>query len=128
MDVIHNLLPPSMFLGTAAMPTSAGVQTIIQNLPQASVFHLACHAQQDPNDPLDSGFDLVDGRLTLGQLMKLDLPRAQLAYLSSCQSAAVDENHPDEALNLAAVMLFMGFKSVVATMWLVVTCALVIWR
>jgi CHAT domain-containing protein len=81
------------------------------------VLHLACHAHQDPHDPLESGFDLPGGRLTLSQLMKLNLPEAQLAYLSACESAAVDENQPDEAMNLAATMLFVGFKSVVATMW-----------
>jgi hypothetical protein len=28
-----------------------------------------------------------------------------------------DENIPDEALHLAATLLFAGFQSVVATMW-----------
>jgi CHAT domain-containing protein len=93
-----------------------------------NVVHLACHAQQAPDDPLDSGFSLYNGRLTLEDLMELrdsdaDLrPHAQLAYLSACDSAAVDENQPDESLNLASAMLFAGFKSVIATMWSVKTC------
>jgi CHAT domain-containing protein len=51
--------------------------------------------------------------------MQLHLPNAELAYLSACETASTDEYQPDEAMNLAATMLFVGFKSVVATMWYV---------
>jgi hypothetical protein len=93
------------------------VQSVLARLPEASVLHLACHATQCKDDPLQSGFDFVDGRLTLRELMRVNHPKAQLAYLSACESGAVDENQPDEAINLAATMLFVGFKSVIATMW-----------
>jgi CHAT domain-containing protein len=93
------------------------VKSVLARLPDASVLHLACHATQCKDDPLQSGFDFVDGRLTLCDLMQVNHPKAQLAYLSACESGAVDENQPDEAINLAATMLFVGFKSVIATMW-----------
>jgi CHAT domain-containing protein len=95
------------------------VQSVLARLPEASILHLACHATQCKDDPLQSGFDFADGRLTLRELMRVNHPRAQLAYLSACESAAVDENQPDEAINLASTMLFVGFKSVIATMWYV---------
>jgi CHAT domain-containing protein len=101
----------------------SGHQTSIENvlkaLPNASVLHLACHGHQSQDDTLTSGFSLHDGRLTLKRLMELDLPRAELAYLSACETASTDEYQPDEAINLAATMLFVGFKSVIATMWCV---------
>jgi CHAT domain-containing protein len=94
-------------------------QFIMDNLAMASILHLACHAHQLRDEPLESGFDLADGRLRLGQLMKLRASHGQLAYLSACESAAADETQPDEGINLAATMLFVGFSSVIATMWLV---------
>jgi CHAT domain-containing protein len=116
-DRIRNIMP------SAGLTTLAGHQTSIENilkaLPDASVLHLACHGHQSQDDTLTSGFSLHDGRLTLKRLMELDLPRAELAYLSACETASTDEYQPDEAINLAATMLFVGFKSVIATMWCV---------
>ena len=41
---------------------------ILSRLPGASVLHLACHADQDPSNPLESGFIVKDGeRLTVRQ-------------------------------------------------------------
>ena len=42
---------------------------------------------------------------------------AELAFLSACQTATGDENNPEEAVHLAAGMLAVGFKGIVATMW-----------
>lgn len=93
------------------------VHLALSSVKSASVLHLACHGCQDQDNPLNSGFELQDGRLTLGDLMRVDTPHAQLAYLSACQSAGMDASRPDESLNLAGAMLFVGFKSVIATMW-----------
>jgi CHAT domain-containing protein len=49
--------------------------------------------------------------------MKLDLKHAQLAFLSACETAKGDREQPDQAIHLAATMLFVGFKSVIGTMW-----------
>jgi CHAT domain-containing protein len=93
--------------GTAAMMTSA------------NMVHLACHGIQDMSDATQSGFCLGDGRLTIAKLMELKLDGAFLAFLSACETAKGDEEQPDQAMHLAAAMLFSGFKSVVATMWYV---------
>lgn len=42
---------------------------------------------------------------------------AEPALLSACQTAKGDDNIPEESVHLAAGMLAMGFKGVVATMW-----------
>jgi hypothetical protein len=114
-DRIRDIMP------SAGLTTLSGNQTSIDNvlkaLPYASVLHLACHGHQSQDDTLTSGFSLHDGRLTLKRLMELDLSRAELAYLSACETASTDEYQPDEAISLAATMLFVGFKSVIATMW-----------
>lgn len=95
----------------------AQIQDVIDKLPQASLLHLACHGEQDLDDPLNSGFGLRDGRLTVAELMRLDLKNAQFAYLSACETAKGDAGQPDQSVHLAATMLFVGFRSVVATMW-----------
>ncbi|KAI0825499.1 CHAT domain-containing protein [Irpex lacteus] len=45
------------------------------------------------------------------------LPDAELAVLSACQTATGDEKLTEEAAHLAAGMLSVGYKSVIATMW-----------
>lgn len=94
-------------------------QALQEELPDAGILHLACHGVQDPNDPLQSGFLMADGKLTIMELMKLELPKAFLAILSACHTARGDDKQPDQTVHLAATMLFLGFKSVVATLWYV---------
>ena len=95
----------------------ATIQVVVDKLPQAAIFHLACHGEQDLKDPLNSGFGLCDGCLTVAMLMKLNLKNALFTYLSACETAKGDSNQPDQSVHLTATMLFVGFCSVVATMW-----------
>jgi CHAT domain-containing protein len=39
------------------------------------------------------------------------------AFLSACETAKGDRSQPDQAVHLAASLLFCGFRSVIATMW-----------
>jgi CHAT domain-containing protein len=82
----------------------------------AHILHLACHGIQE-SDPLKSGLLLQDGKLSIENILRLRLPQAMLAYLSACQTAKGDNNAPDQAIHLAASMLFSGFRSVIGTMW-----------
>lgn len=93
------------------------MSTALEKLPETSILHLASHGVQDHNNPLDSGFLLRDDKLTISQLMPLPLPHAFLAFLSACETAKGDGEQADQAVHLAATMLFAGFKSVVGTMW-----------
>ncbi|KAF5339265.1 hypothetical protein D9758_013310 [Tetrapyrgos nigripes] len=81
----------------------------------------SCHLTHDEavtrKNPLNSAFALYDGELKLQDLMCLSLENAELAFLSACQTAAGDENLPEEAVHLAAGMLAVGYPSVIATMW-----------
>jgi hypothetical protein len=90
---------------------------VLEHIQAASIVHLACHGTQNPSDALQSGFHLEDGLLSVSKLMELQLPRAFLAVLGACETAKGDATQPDQAIHLAAAMLFAGFKSVVATMW-----------
>jgi CHAT domain-containing protein len=91
------------------------LRSLLEDTP-AHVLHLACHGIH-ASDPLKNALVLRDGNLTIQDIMDLHLPNAALAVLSACQTAKGDSNAPDQAIHLAASMLFCGFRSVVGTMW-----------
>jgi CHAT domain-containing protein len=53
----------------------------------------------------------------VSDIMELDLKSPYLAFLSADETAKGDCGQSDQSMHLAATMLFVGFKSVVATMW-----------
>ncbi|KZV68459.1 hypothetical protein PENSPDRAFT_653166 [Peniophora sp. CONT] len=95
----------------------ASTDTVRAYLDNHTWLHLACHGLQDPKDPLQSAFALHDGRLSLADLMTTTADHAELAFLSACQTAVGDEKIPEESMHLAAGMLAVGYKGVIATMW-----------
>jgi len=95
----------------------ATIDRVKQEMETYGWVHLACHASQDTNKPLKSGFALHDGRLELSEIMKRNIPQCELAYLSACQTSTGDEKLSEEAVHLAAGMLAAGYQGVVATMW-----------
>lgn len=100
---------------------AATVQNVLSHLPTSHIVHFACHGKQNATAPLESGLILHGGhRLTVKAIMKQQIPSASLAFLSACETAMGAEGLPDEAMHLAASLLFAGFRSVVATMWFVV--------
>ncbi|KZV74129.1 hypothetical protein PENSPDRAFT_749625 [Peniophora sp. CONT] len=96
---------------------AATVDSVVFAMSQNAWVHLACHGSQNLQDPTLSAFELHDGPLTLARLMGTVLDKAELAFLSACQTATGDEKIPEESAHLAAGMLAAGFKGVVATMW-----------
>jgi CHAT domain-containing protein len=95
---------------------SPKVGVTLRHLPATHLLHLASHGQQR-EDPLTSCFALQDGGLTIKALMDVRLQNPTLAFLSACETAKGAVEHPDEAVHLAASMMFCGFRSVIATMW-----------
>jgi CHAT domain-containing protein len=117
---------PSQWLTSLGDTTPATVDVALQHLQESSVVHFACHGTQDLQNPLETGLLLTDGRLKVSELMrgKSREKTMTLAFLSACETAKGDDTVPDEAMHLAATLLFAGFRSVVATMWLVISNAL----
>ncbi|WP_326702439.1 CHAT domain-containing protein [Streptomyces cyaneofuscatus] len=75
------------------------------------------HSSQDPGDPGRAALYTQDGPLTMREIAALRLRNADLAYLSSCESALGDPTLPDEALSLAGALQIAGFRQVVANLW-----------
>ncbi|PPR05158.1 hypothetical protein CVT26_012244 [Gymnopilus dilepis] len=101
-------------LFTSQNATTSAISSAMESF---SCIHLACHASQKITNPLESAIHLHDGPLMLSEIMKKDLPYADLAFMSACQTSAGDDKLPEEAVHLAAGMLAAGYRSVVATMW-----------
>jgi hypothetical protein len=101
------------FMGSRA--TSARLQT---HAPDASVVHIACHSGINHDDFLRSGFHLSDRRMTVLEIMAtLDLKRASLVYLSSCDSARPVIGRTEELMALARSFLYAGSPTVIASLW-----------
>ena len=117
---IENLVPATQLtkLGTSEGP-KATVENVLLHLSDSSIVHFACHGQQNHTQPMDSSFIMEDDKLKMSQIVAQRMLNAALAFLSACETATGDENVPDEAMHLAASMLFSGFRSVVGTMWYV---------
>jgi hypothetical protein len=103
--------------GQVQLLTSPTKQEVVDSLRKASFLHLACHGKQHPTDPLASGFLLRREKLTVLELMQLKLSGPFLSFLSACETAKGDRSQPDQVMHLATTMLFIGFRSVVGTMW-----------
>ena len=93
------------------------VDRVLPVMSQYPWIHFACHGRQDTTNPTQSAFYLYDGPLTLSTLMNTVSDNAEIAFLSACQTAVGDEKIPEESVHLAADMLVVGFKGVIATMW-----------
>jgi CHAT domain-containing protein len=90
---------------------------VTKEMENCNWLHLACHGVQRPDEPTNSALILEDGRLTLEEIIKLNLPRAEFAFLSACQTTAGDERLSEEAVHIAGGMMLAGYRGVVATMW-----------
>jgi CHAT domain-containing protein len=95
----------------------ATVQRVRDGMMESEWIHLACHGQQNPNNPMSSGFLLHDDKLKLSEIVKMSLPKADFAFLSACQTAMGDEKIAEESVHLAAGMLLSGCRGVIATTW-----------
>jgi CHAT domain-containing protein len=105
----------------------ATVAAALLHLRESSIVHFASHRQQDIKHPLDSALILSDGLLKVSDIMcqpeheadatEKIIKSMSLAFLNECETAKGDETTPDEAMHLAATLMFAGFRGVVATMW-----------
>ncbi|KAN0086141.1 CHAT domain containing protein [Tylopilus felleus] len=116
LEHIREVIGNSPSAQTTLVESSEGtVEEVLSLMNEADWVHFACHGVQDG---IDSGLCLSDGRrLKLRDMIALQRPRGGLAFLSACQTAQGDKDLSDEAIHMAAGMLFAGYGGVVGTMW-----------
>jgi len=115
MQALQAIIPRAKTLiGATATPT-----VVLERLQDHRFVHIVCHGILEPGKPFDSHFELYNGkRLSLLDIVRSQLPRAEFAFLAACHTAETTNESPsDEALHLAAAMQYCGFRSVVGTMW-----------
>ncbi|KAF8921087.1 CHAT domain-containing protein [Mucidula mucida] len=96
----------------------ATINSISSALPKANIVHFALHGQQHVDAPMNSSLLLDNGtQLKLSHLMELNLPNADLVFLSACETATGDKKVSEEVIHIAAAMMFVGFRSAIGTMW-----------
>lgn len=116
------LLLRSLFGGEVDALTGpeANRAAVLAALPGHAIAHFACHARADIASPSDSGLlvhDHQDRALTVSQVIGLDLPGAELAFLSACETARTGPALSDESIHLGAAFQVAGYRHVVATLW-----------
>ncbi|MFJ9250151.1 CHAT domain-containing protein [Streptomyces sp. NPDC101776] len=106
--------------GSVAPPAPTAAE-VLDLLPHHAVAHFACHGVSDPADPSHSRLLLHDHAtrpLTVASLASVRLDRAQLAYLSACETArSADAALADESIHLASAFQLAGYPHVVGTLW-----------
>lgn len=116
LAILARRLPPpgsGLHLENRAATRDA-VRSALRSCPWA---HFACHGTQHETDPAQSAFVLWDGPLTLEELAGIAIDRAELAFLSACQTATGSPLLMDEAVHLVAAMQLLGYRHVIGTLW-----------
>jgi CHAT domain-containing protein len=75
-------------------------------------YHFAVHGITDDDTPVDGGLELVDGRLTIRDLLHLRLLDTRFAYLSACGTYQNTHAIPDEAVTVATALCAAGCQVV----------------
>jgi hypothetical protein len=99
----------SVLTGRAATSGAA-----LDRLDGAALAHFACHGHFRGDSPLFSALELADGPLNVYELQRLR--RApEVVVLSACDLAISGRRPGDELLGLAAALLGMGTRTIVAS-------------
>jgi CHAT domain-containing protein len=92
----------------------ASTTAVLEALDGAALAHLACHGNFRSDSPLFSSLELADGPLNVYELQTLR-SAPEIVVLSACD-VALSALHPgDELLGLAAALLGMGTRTVIAS-------------
>lgn len=94
--------------------------TVVDALTRHRIVHFACHAEPDFVNPAASRLllhDHAETPLTVAELGQLDLPDAELAYLSACATSQTSAQLIDETIQLSAAIHLAGFRHVIGTLW-----------
>ncbi|KAI9458294.1 hypothetical protein HD554DRAFT_2177381 [Boletus coccyginus] len=77
------------------------ISEVVEEVGKNEWVHLACHGLPNRKQPFESAFALLDGHFAIQQTIGCDLKNSEFAYLSACHTT------------------FIGFHSVIGTMWTV---------
>jgi tetratricopeptide (TPR) repeat protein len=95
-------------------------KAVLRALSAHRVAHFACHGEGDAVDPGRGRLILPDhdtAPLTVGEISRLTLRDAELAYLSACETTVTSLRLADESVHMTAAFHLAGYRRVVGTLW-----------
>ncbi|MEU8401762.1 CHAT domain-containing protein [Nonomuraea sp. NPDC048892] len=94
--------------------------TLMDRLSDAAtspdVLHFSAHGTFDSDDPMKSGIELSDGRLTAEDIMNLSL-HVDLVTLAACETGLTERRPGDELIGLTRALLYAGAPSALVSLW-----------
>jgi CHAT domain-containing protein len=103
---------------TLATGDDATLEAVCRAMESRDVIHFACHGVADLAEPRRSHLSLRGGdALTVDELLNRRPRRAQLAFLSACDTTRTSPMLVEEAVHLTAAFYVAGFPRVVGTLW-----------
>ncbi|MEA5562758.1 CHAT domain-containing protein, partial [Planktothrix agardhii] len=91
---------------------------LAKDLRQTHHLFFSCHAGFNLDSPLDSGLQLADDILTLGEIIaSLNLSQCSLVTLSACETGQVALDATDEYISLSSGFILAGSPSVLVSLW-----------
>ncbi|RSM44605.1 CHAT domain-containing protein [Amycolatopsis balhimycina DSM 5908] len=114
-EAVAAALPGSTLL----LDADASADAIKQGLHEHAIAHFACHGRAAGSDRHrdTGGLVIAHGLFVPSFVRDLRTTRAQLAFLSACDTAGPDRTLLDEPLNLASAFHLAGFRGVIGTLW-----------
>jgi CHAT domain-containing protein len=113
---ICELFKPNDFLVKKDDANKKAIQS--QQLSLANCAHFGCHGKFEPDSPLESALQLANNeRLTLLEILNLDLNQCRLVTLSACETGLTESKTSDEYIGLPFGFLLAGSPSMVSTLW-----------
>ncbi|MER5197259.1 CHAT domain-containing protein [Streptomyces sp. NPDC002755] len=113
---LERLLPDS----TPLYGPDATHEAVTAALHHTSTAHFVCHGVSDLRGRGYSRLLLHDHQaraFTVADVSRLDIPRADLAYLSACETTDTAPRFVDESLHITAAFQTAGFRSVIGSLW-----------
>jgi len=96
---------------------SATRDSVLAALPTADCIHFACHGEFLPDNPEQSGLLLHDGWLTVRDLDRTELSRADVVVIASCWGASAAVLPGGECVGIPYAALDRGASVVISSIW-----------
>ncbi|MEO3876190.1 CHAT domain-containing protein [Nonomuraea sp. B12E4] len=112
--IAETLGPARVLVGEAASRTDLRAALAAPEAP--AILHFGAHGAFDPAEPMRSGIELADGRLTAQDILGMTLD-VDLVTLVACETGISDRRPGDELIGLTRALLYAGASSALVTLW-----------
>lgn len=98
--------------------SSTRVAELCSEMPNADIWHFACHGLANHETPLLSSLSVAaEGELTLQAIFSLPPVSPRLVVLAGCETALTSLGALQSGMSLSSGFLMQGCQAVIATLW-----------